>query len=184
MIRERRIRLREKKLDDVVNNYAWITNPELVELDAAPLLTIPFSQYTSFYISELRHPSPRRRAFAIETMDGEHIGNCSYYDINEKKGEAQLGIMIGNRKYWDNGYGTETVTMLLDYIFENTSINRVYLKTLLMNIRAQRCFQKSGFTFYKNLNQNDYHFMLMDINRKQWRQNQQENEMERHVRER
>ena len=116
----------------MVNNYTWQTDPELVKLDAAPLLTITFPQYIAFYLSELRHPSQKRQAFAIETLEGEHIGNCSYYDINEKKGEAQLGIMIGNREYWNKGYGTETVTTLLSHIFNNTDFKRVYLKTLLM----------------------------------------------------
>ena len=171
MITAKRIRLREKRLGDVVNNYTWQTDPELVKLDAAPLLTITFPQYIAFYLSELRHPSQKRQAFAIETLEGEHIGNCSYYDINEKKGEAQLGIMIGNREYWNKGYGTETVTTLLSHIFNKTDFKRVYLKTLLMNIRAQRCFQKCGFAFYRHLNHNEYHFLLMDIHRKQWQKN-------------
>ena len=182
MITTKRIRLRKKRLGDVVNSYAWQTDPELVHLDAAPLLTITFPQYTSFYLSELRHPSQKRQAFAIETLDGEHIGNCSYYDVNERKGEGQLGIMIGNRTYWDRGYGTEAVKMLLDHIFRNTATKRVYLKTLLMNIRAQRCFQKCGFAFYKHLNHNEYHFLLMELHRKQWQQRQLNNETERHLR--
>ncbi len=168
MVTGENIRLRKKTLADAVDNYAWQTDPELTQLDAAPLLTATFPRYLSVYLEELRYPSSKRRTFAIETLAGKHIGNCSYYDINEAKGETQLGIMIGNRDYWDKGYGTETVTLLLSRIFQETNLNRVYLKTRVSNIRAQRCFQKCGFALCGTLDRDGYHFVLMEILRKQW----------------
>jgi RimJ/RimL family protein N-acetyltransferase len=168
MIAGSKVRLREKRLADAPDDYAWQTDPELAELDAAPLLTISFQQYLSEYARELRYPSLTRQRFAVETHDGKHIGNCSYYDINETKGEAELGIMIGDRNYWDNGYGTSTVTTLVNYIFRNTKLNRIYLKTLVSNIRAQKCFAKCGFTPYGHLKRDGYNFVLMELHRKQW----------------
>ncbi len=168
MITSQKIRLRKKKLADAVDNYAWQTDPELAQFDAAPLLIAPFPRYLSAYLEEIRTPTPERHAFAIETLEGKHIGNCSYYEINETKSQTQLGIIIGNRDYWDKGYGTEAVTQLLSHIFQETNLNRVYLKTLVSNIRAQRCFQKCGFTFCGHLNQGEHHFVLMEIHRKQW----------------
>ena len=168
MITGKRIRLRKKQLADAADNYAWQTDPELAHLDAAPFLKITFPQYLPAYLEELRYQSSKRCAFAIETLKGEHIGNCSYYDINEAKSEAQLGIIIGNRNYWNKGYGTEVVTTLLNHIFQTTSLNRVYLKTLVSNIRAQRCFQKCRFAHCGHLNKDGRHFVLMEIYRKEW----------------
>ncbi len=168
MVTGNKIRLRKKRLVDAADNYAWQTDHELNQLDAVPLQSTTFPHYLTAYLDELRYPSSKRRTFAIETLEGKHIGNCSYYDINEDKGETQLGIMIGNRDYWDKGYGTEAVTMLLSRIFQETNLNRVYLKTLVSNIRAQRCFQKCGFALYGTLNKDGYHFVLMEIFRKQW----------------
>jgi len=101
MIIGSKIKLRDKRLDDALDDYTWQTDPELTQLDAAPRLTIMFSQYLADYASELRYPSPTRHRFAVETLDGKHIGNCTYYDTNETKSETELGIMIGNRDYWD-----------------------------------------------------------------------------------
>jgi RimJ/RimL family protein N-acetyltransferase len=168
MVTDKKIRLRKKRLADAADNYAWQTDPELTQLDAAPLRSTTFPRFLSAYLDELRYPSSKRCTFAIETLEGKHIGNCSYYDTNEAKGETQLGIMIGNRDYWDKGYGTETVTRLLSRIFQETNLNRVYLKTLVSNIRAQRCFQKCGFALCGTLNKDGYHFVLMEILRKQW----------------
>jgi len=165
-------KLREKRLADAADDYVWQTDPKLAELDAAPLLIISFQQYLSSYASELRYPSSTRYRFAIETLDGEHIGNCTYYDINESRGEAELGIMIGNRNYWDKGYGVDAVTTLANYIFQRTKLNRIYLKTLVSNTRAQKCFAKCGFTLYGRRNRDSYNFVLMELHRKQWQEQQ------------
>ena len=172
MITGKKIRLRKKRLADATDDYTWQTDPELVCLDASPLLTTTFHQYLSVYASEMHYSSSVRHTFAIETPGGKHIGNCSYYNINKTKGEAELGIMIGDRDYWDKGYGTDTVITLLNYIFQETDLKRIYLKTLNSNRRAQRCFEKCGFTSYGYINRDGYNFSLMEIHRKQWEKQQ------------
>jgi RimJ/RimL family protein N-acetyltransferase len=170
MINGTKIKLRRKKLSDARNDYTWQTNPELARLDAVPRLTIGFAQYLIDHAWELHFSSHTRRRFAVDTLDGKHIGNCSYYNINETEGAAELGIMIGDRGYWDKGYGTDTVITLVNHIFRETNLNRIYLKTLESNIRAQRCFAKCGFTRYGHLSRDGYDFMLMELDRKQWQQ--------------
>ena len=174
MIDGSKIKLRPKILSDTRNDYAWQTDPELAKLDAVPLLTISLTQYLMDYTWELHFRSPARRQFAIETSGGKHIGNCSYYNLSETKGDAELGIMIGNRDYWDNGYGTDAVITLVNYIFRETNLNRIYLKTLESNIRAQKCFQKCGFTQYGRMARDSYDFVLMELYRNQWQQQQKE----------
>jgi RimJ/RimL family protein N-acetyltransferase len=170
MITGTKIKLRNKKLSDARDDYIWQTDAELARLDAAPLLTFSFAQYLLDYTWKLRFSSPTSRQFAVETLNGTHIGNCSYYDINQTKGEAELGIMIGNRDYWDKGYGTDTVMTLVSHVFRQTNLNRVYLKTLVSNIRAQKSFQKCGFTQYGRMARDGYNFVLMELNRRRWQQ--------------
>jgi RimJ/RimL family protein N-acetyltransferase len=173
MIISSRIILRDQRLSDVRNNYAWQTDPGLSRLDAVSPLVTSFSDYLSAYTTELRYPSSARHSFAIETRDGKHIGNCTYYGINETKEEAELGIVIGDRNYWGKGYGTEAVTALLNYIFSETNIKRICLKTLDWNWRAQKCFKKCGFTPYGHLPRNKFNFVLMKIDREQWQKHRQ-----------
>ena len=168
MIIGNKIRLREKISADALNDYNWKKDPELARVDAAPQLTMTFSQYRSNYSRELRYSSSIRRPFAVEVLDGKHIGNCVYYGVDKTKGEAELGIVIGNRDYWDEGYGTDAVTTLVSYIFRQTNLNRIYLKTLDWNWRAQKCFQKCGFTPCGHSNRDGFSFVLMEIYREQW----------------
>ncbi len=174
MIISSKIILREKRPTDAWDDYAWETDPELAQLDAAPTIDISYSQYLSDYTKELRNPSATSRQFAVDTPAGKHIGNCSYYNISETRGEAELGIMIGNRDYWDKGYGIDVVTTLTNYIFRQTNLNRIYLKTLESNTRAQKCFQKCGFTPYGQLAKDGYSFVLMEIYRSQCQKQQDE----------
>ena len=172
MIIRSKVILRAKKLADAQDDYTWQTDPELARLDAAPLLTMPFSRYLSDYVSELHYPVLTRHRFAIDTLDGKHIGNCTYYGINEANGEAELGIMIGERNWWGKGYGADAVNALLSHIFHRTNLKRIYLKTLDSNARAQKCFQKCGFTPYGHSVKDGFSFVLMEINRKHWEERQ------------
>jgi RimJ/RimL family protein N-acetyltransferase len=165
MIKGHKVVLREKQLDDAANDYAWRCDPELARLDAAPPSRLPFSEFVMSYTEELRHSSPRRHRFAIDTLDGEHIGNCMYYDINHKKREAEIGIMIGNRNYWDQGYGTDAITILVRHIFEELGLERIYLNTLEWNFRAQKCFEKCGFVPYRHLSRGGDYFVVMELRR-------------------
>jgi RimJ/RimL family protein N-acetyltransferase len=167
-----KIKLREKRLADAACDYAWLIDVELAALDAAPVSTSTFPQYLADYASDLRYPPTVRHQFAIETKEGQHIGNCTYYGIDSDKGEAELGIMIGDRDYWDKGYGADAITALLEYVFDKTKLNRLYLKTLVNNKRAQKCFAKCGFTPCGHLKKDGYSFILMELNREEWEKRQ------------
>jgi RimJ/RimL family protein N-acetyltransferase len=163
-----KVRLRQKKLTDVRNDYAWQSDPELARLDAAPVLKASFPVYLMDYVEIIHKPERNRFPLAIETMEGKHIGNCTCYDIDESKSEAQIGIMIGERDYWDKGYGADAINTLVDHIFMATLLNRVYLKTLDWNLRAQKCFRNCGFIRYATVTRNGHNFLYMELTREKW----------------
>jgi RimJ/RimL family protein N-acetyltransferase len=163
-----KVRLRQKKVSDAARDFAWQSDAELAQLDAAPTPAMSFQTFLAEYTREIRFPAATRCRFAIESLEGGHIGNCTYYSIDEKRGEAELGIMIGNREYWGQGYGTSAVKTLVDHIFRQTRLNRIHLKTLETNLRAQHCFARCGFTPYGHVKRDGYAFLLMELKREQW----------------
>ena len=164
----RMVVLRHKALTDAEDDYAWRSDEELAKLDATRPLRMKFKDYLRHSRDEIDHPNPRSRRFAIDTHDGKHIGNCMYYDIDLRQGQAELGIMIGDRDYWSKGYGTDTVKSLLRYIFTTTSIDRVYLHTLEWNRRARNSFAKSGFREKGPVRRNGHDFIFMEVWRTEW----------------
>ena len=169
-----RIQLRLKKLSDAREDYDWQTDPELCRLDAAETLTMSYTDYLTEFTFELSYPLSTRHEFAVETLDGQHIGNCVYYNVNKTESKAELGIMIGNRDYWNQGYGSETINLLLDYIFTKIALEKVYLTTLEWNFRAQKCFKKCGFSECGEIFRDGQKFLVMIIHKKEWERRRQQ----------
>jgi RimJ/RimL family protein N-acetyltransferase len=164
-IRGKAVVLREKRLEDAWNDYTWKKDAELARLDASIPLDIPFPIYLLGYAEELNRADTGGYTLAIETTDGRHIGNCSYYHVDRGKRETELGIIIGDQSCWDEGYGTDAVAALVDYLFKVERFDRVYLHTLVGNSRAQKCFRKCGFVPVKRVFRGGYDFILMQITR-------------------
>ena len=167
-IKGNKVIIRPKKPSDAENDYRWQTDPELSALDAMAPSTMSYREFYLEYIKWLRHPYAGRITLGVDTPEGKHIGNCVYYNIDEVNKETEIGIMIGNRDYWSKGYGTDTISTLIDYIFRNLKFKRVYLKTLEHNLHAQKCFQQCGLAPCGYREQEGYKFLLMDLSFARW----------------
>jgi RimJ/RimL family protein N-acetyltransferase len=163
-----RVILREKRLGDAEYDYIWRCDPELAKLDAAYPLTMNYDRYLKIFQEQLRYPTPGSHHFAIDVAEGKFIGNCMYYDLDSISREAELGIVIGDRDYWSGAYGYDAVVTLLDYMFSEINLKRVYLHTLEWNQRAQRCFAKCGFNPVRKVRRMGQDFILMEIWRDEW----------------
>ncbi len=163
-----RIVLRDKRPEDAENDYRWRSDPELARLDAAIPLTMSFERYLKLFEDQMKYPTPGSHHYSIETLDGIFIGNCMYYDLDTVNREAELGIVIGDRDYWSDGYGYDAVTTLLDHMFNARNLKRVYLHTLEWNNRAQKSFSKSGFNPVRPVRRMAHDFILMDVLREDW----------------
>ena len=168
VIAGQKVVLREKSIADAEDDYTWRTDDELARLDATRPITMSYAAFLRYSKKELHYTSGTSKRLAVDTRDDRHIGNCMYYDINERRSEAELGIMIGDREYWDRGYGTDSVDTLLTHIFTTTNLDRVYLHTLDWNHRAQHAFAKSGFRELKKVNRDGRSFLLMEVFRPDW----------------
>jgi len=160
--RGRRVILRRKRPSDAKDDYTWRSDEELARYDAASPLRTSFSDFQATLLAQLRYPDPARRAYAIEDEGGRHIGNAMYYNLREMMGEAELGITIGDRRYWGQGYGSDAVQALVKLVFREKGLRRMFLHTLDWNVRAQRCFQKAGFVPRGLVQRDGRSFVLME----------------------
>ncbi len=172
-LRGARIVLRDKRTDDAEKDYTWRSDPELARLDAAIPLTMSFERYLKLFEDQLKYPTPGSHHYSIDAIvsgadDSKFIGNCMYYDLDTVNMEAELGIVIGDRDYWSDGYGYDAVTTLLEHLFDTRNLKRVYLHTLEWNMRAQRSFTKSGFQPLKPVRRMAHDFILMEVLRDDW----------------
>ncbi|MDF2522108.1 MAG: GCN5-related N-acetyltransferase [Clostridia bacterium] len=83
----------------------------------------------------------------IDNLNGKPIGTIQLYDIDEQDKSCKLGIRIGDRDYWSQGYGTDSVNILVEYAFMKMGLYRVALRVYEFNGRAARCYEKCGFKY-------------------------------------
>ena len=80
-----------------------------------------------------------------------------------------LGMVIGEKEYWGQGYGQEAVKLLVDYGFNLLNLNSIMLGAFEFNARALRCYERAGFKVIGRRRQariiggRKYDAVLMDI---------------------
>lgn len=81
----------------------------------------------------------------IETKEGRPIGTIGLHGMTPENREATLGIMIGEKDCWSQGYGTDAIITLLRFAFAEINLHRVQLEVFADNTRAIACYRKCGF---------------------------------------
>ncbi len=155
--------VRRKRLADVEDEFRWRSDPELAHFDASRPAQTPFANYERNWAFDFRFTDMPRRSFAIEAENGRHIGNVMYYNYDPNRLEAEIGISIGERDFWDGGYGTDALSALVRALFNEGDLQRLYLHTLDWNIRAQRSFRKAGFRECGTSWRDGHTFVMMEM---------------------
>ncbi len=148
------IRLRPIERDDLPRFVKWFGDPEVRRHLAVYL---PFSQAEEerWFEGHLeRQRQQEEVVLAIETLDGVHIGSIGLHRINWKDRNAELGIIVGEKAYWDQGFGTVAIRTLLRFAFREMNLHRIYLCVDADNVRAIRCYEKAGFRLEGTLRDN------------------------------
>jgi RimJ/RimL family protein N-acetyltransferase len=144
MIEGKLVRLRAVEPIDAENLYRWINDREVTRnLMARYPYSLAWEEDWAKGAAKASEFGEAR--FAIETLDGVHIGNCGLHNGRPEDRHAELGIMIGEKEYWNRGYGTDAVGTLVRFAFEQMNLNKVTLGVFEFNERAQAVYQKLGF---------------------------------------
>ncbi len=136
--------LRPLDISDLERVYKWINDREVTRYLAA---RYPLSRKDEMNWLENSPPNSFSEGvrLAIETKDGQHIGGINLHRLNPEDRKAGLGIMIGEKDHWSNGYGTDAVLTLLKLAFDEMNLHRVWLQAFPDNERAIACYLKCGF---------------------------------------
>jgi RimJ/RimL family protein N-acetyltransferase len=140
--------------DDVKKYHEWVNDPEVTE-GLTLFLPMSIEDEERWYQNTLSRDM-QERPFSIEVRSGE------------------IGIMIGDKRMWNQGLGTEAMTLLLRIGFETLNLNRIFLRVHSNNLRAVRSYEKAGFVLegtlrqavYKKGRYGDLH--IMSVLRSEW----------------
>ncbi len=182
MINGQRIRLRALERGDLPFFVEWLNDPDVSE---GLSISLPISHYAeeSWFEKTMQAPA-EEHPLVIEVKKDEQwqaIGDISLRDINWRNRSAELGIAIGDKRYWNQGYGTEGVNLFLQHCFDTLNLERVSLRVFENNLRAIRVYQKCGFVKEGILRKAEYHHgkyidvIIMAILKSEWDLRKMEN---------
>jgi RimJ/RimL family protein N-acetyltransferase len=143
MLKGQRVILRPMQQEDIARQHQFNQDLELYGLDSAYPRVSPWEKAQAFYETRTKFDE-NIAPFAIEA-DGKYIGYCSLMQLQNRYGNLELGIMIGDREYWGRGYGREVIKLLLAYGFHYLGARRIALTTHAKNERAIRSYLACGF---------------------------------------
>lgn len=176
MIYGDRIRLRAPERADIPRFVTWLNDPEVT---AGLSLYLPMSQADEegWFENMLKRPKDEH-PFVIEAGSGDGwtpIGNCGLHAIDWRNRSAEMGIFIGDKSYWNKGYGAEVMLLLLSHGFGTLNLNRLYLRVYHTNPRAIRAYEKAGFVHEGVLRQAEFKkgeyidVLIMSVLRSEWK---------------
>jgi RimJ/RimL family protein N-acetyltransferase len=170
-----RVCLRAVERKDVELFHEWINDPEVT---AGLALYLPMSMRDEEgWFDGLASRPPQERPLAIDGRAGEGwklIGNSGFFDLDHTARSSEIGIMIGDKSYWNRGYGTEAMSLLLRHGFETLNLNRISLRVYAGNLRAIRSYEKAGFSLEGRLREAVYKrgayddVLMMSVLRSEW----------------
>jgi diamine N-acetyltransferase len=164
MIYGDRIRFRAVEREDLPTFVSWLNDAEVQQ---GIMIYHPFShaQEENWFESMIKRPVDEQ-VMGIEVRElpdkngienWKLIGTIGFADINWRNRSAEFGILIGEKSYWGQGYGTEAVRLLAEHGFNTLNLNRIFLHVFEDNPRAIRAYEKAGFTHEGRLRQAEFH---------------------------
>jgi RimJ/RimL family protein N-acetyltransferase len=144
-----RVRLRPLSSNDVDDHVRWRNDPQVrYWATAADPHFGPVSRDAverAFSQTMLTLEPKSAGVLAVELLDGRHIGMVDYRDIDPLARSATVGITIGEKDLWGQGYGTDALALLVEHLFDTLNLRRVQLDTWSGNERAIKSFTRLGF---------------------------------------
>jgi RimJ/RimL family protein N-acetyltransferase len=176
MIYAARIRFRAPERSDLPQYVEWLNDPE-VRQGLSLFLPLSMADEEKWYENMLS-TSATEHPFAIDVREEgawTHIGNCGFHGIDWRCRSSEVGIFIGDKSYWNHGYGTEAMSLLLKHGFETLNMNRIFLRVFENNPRAIRSYEKAGFQHEGRFRQGEFqqgHYqdvLFMSVLRDEWK---------------
>jgi diamine N-acetyltransferase len=147
MIFGKKIRLRPVQREDLPRYVDWFGDPEVVRF-LESYLGFSIEQENHWFDEMMKRP-PEEQSFAVEIPrrgGWQHIGGTSFMKVNWRVRSAEYGIVIGDKRFWHKGYGTDTTRTMLEHGFGTLNFNRIFLRVYVPNQWGIKAYERAGFT--------------------------------------
>ncbi|MEO6714206.1 MAG: GNAT family protein [Mycobacteriales bacterium] len=139
------VRFRALEPGDAERMLGWINDPDVT---SGLAVRYPMSLANEVeWVETNKSLNYGNAVFAVETIaDALHIGGIdirTHAGPENRKGE--LGLMIGDKSVWGQGYGKDMVRTACRFGFEEMNLHRIELWVHGTNERATHVYESVGF---------------------------------------
>jgi ribosomal-protein-alanine N-acetyltransferase len=150
------IYFRAPSLEDVSGNwYQWLSDPEITAFLGERWWPNTIESQLSFYNS-IKDSKDRLVLSICNKETDEHIGVCNLSSISWVHRNADVALIIGERKYQNGTYAIETLSLLVQIAF--TKLNLLNLKSAHMSSNPYTPLLEKMFGFVEAGRLTDYFF--------------------------
>ena len=145
LLRGERIHLRHPSMKDTDFVFHWERDDEVWHYDIHRPYSRTMGEFLPTFERNYVRGNGRQFWFIIEDETRTPIGTITYFNIDNRLGQVEVGLGLGDKTKWGQGYGPEAIRTLVQYLFTLPGIRRVYAETALANHPSRRAFNKVGF---------------------------------------
>jgi RimJ/RimL family protein N-acetyltransferase len=144
MITGHRVKLRAVEKEDLRKIWEWENSSEVMEFaSSAPERCISLASLEHSFFSG--NPNDAMKRFLVLNESDTPIGLISYWIPNPRfSGSVEIGVYLGAKDLWRQGYGTDAVMTLCWVLFMDFGVHRVGIATGSHNFRVQKGLEKYG----------------------------------------
>jgi len=178
------VRLRASEKTDLPTFVKWFGDPEVTEnLDMIGVMGLANEEL--WFEDMIKRPAVEQVLVIEANVDSRSfeaseawfpIGTIGLFNVNNFARNAELGISIGEKLFWNRGFGSEAIRILLNEAFYKYNLHRVELRVNARNLRAIKAYEKVGFIHEGNKREATYRdgvymdMLLMSVLRPEWDQ--------------
>ena len=170
-IKGKKVILREQRETDAEFFTHWYNQPVIMFQCG---FTDPTNEETELKYIREHHKSEDSVWFTITDTDGKVVGETGLLRMFPTWHCTDLTIIIPDSEMQHKGYGSETISLMLDMAFNEYEMNRVSIGVVGLNTDALEFYKKIGFK-QEGIQEQGYFydgeysdFVMMRILREEW----------------
>lgn len=143
-IHTNRLILRKVKESDKEGLFKCFSKPEVMEY-----LFIEINKsiedtekFIKVILDSYENNKPTQWAITLKDSD-ELIGLCGFSKIDYKHSKGEIGYIL-NSKHWNKGIGSEAISKVIEFGFEELRLNKIEARCMYKNEASEKVMIKNG----------------------------------------
>lgn len=140
----KKVYLRLHNNSDIPLWYEWFNDQDVVRFSVHGCFPNTRARQLRFF-RDMYCSKDSFQLAIVDIKNGVLIGTVGLHKIDLINRNADISIIVGNKKYWGKGNGRESVELVLKHAFDKLNLHKVSAGMAEDNIASFKLFNSLGF---------------------------------------